>query len=183
MTAAAIKKTYQERNALAASSVPALKPVPAIPLTPFKPQFAALEAKTMGVLGTSRDGFDAVFKTMVAAVPGHAVQVAAMDKNISAATFKPGAIVSTVYQPIGSRIAALAKIGDQQLANYSDAVAGKNTSPAPAPPPPPAKPPKKPTPAPTNPTPPSEVDPQEPWTDPTGVGGGLGGNRGRFFVT
>jgi hypothetical protein len=123
--------TYQQRNALAAKPFGALQPVTGLPTKPQPSSFAALEATTMGVLGTPKDGFDATLAPLIAAVPGHATQIAAMDKNLSAATFTPGLIVKTIYGPIGDNIAALAKIGDAQLADIGATVGVTTGTPPP----------------------------------------------------
>jgi hypothetical protein len=108
--------TYEQRNALAAQSSGALATIKDVSLTPIVSAFAKLEASTMGVLGTPADGFDRAFAPLVSAIPVHAAQLKAMDVNLSAATFKPGVIGPANYGPIGTAIAALAKVGDAQLA-------------------------------------------------------------------
>lgn len=131
MAATVTKKTYQQRNTLAAQPFGALTPIPALPVTPFKPFLAALEASTMGVLGTPKDGFDALLAPLVAALPAHDTQVAALDAAIKAASFTPGAIVKTVYNPIGANITALAKVGDAQLASINGDLTNGTTTPPP----------------------------------------------------
>jgi hypothetical protein len=86
----------------------------------------------MGVLGTPKDGFEATLAPLVAAVPHHATQVAGMDEDIAAAAFKPGVISSTIYGPIGTAIAALAKVGDAQLADFTKSVTNVTTTPPPS---------------------------------------------------
>ena len=117
--------TYKQRNAMAAKSAGALQPVPAIKIDPYTPFLAALEASMVGHFGTPQDGFDALFNPLIAALPNHAVQIAAMDKDITAASFTPGEIVKTIYAPIGVNITALAKQGDAALATL---LSGKVTS-------------------------------------------------------
>jgi hypothetical protein len=119
---------YQQRNALASKPGAGIVPPPPLIFTPTPSAFAHLEASTMGVYGTHADGFDKLFTPIVAAVPQHAVQIAAMDKNIAAATFTPGKISAANYGPIGARIAALIKTGDGQLLAYDQSTGAKPPS-------------------------------------------------------
>lgn len=128
--------TSQQRNAQASSGKGVSIPIPPFTITPYTPFLAALEATTMGKYGTSGDGFDAALAPLVAALPDHDTQVAAMSKTLLAAAFTPGTIVGTIYNPIGVQIAALAKAGDAQLADFT----GTTNGGAPAPPPPQPKP-------------------------------------------
>lgn len=149
--------TSQQRNAQASSGKGVSIPIPPFSITPFTPFLAALEATTMGKYGTSGDGFDAALAPLVAALPNHDTQVAAMSKTLLAATFTPGTIVGTIYNPIGVQMAALAKAGDAQLADFTSATNGG----AAAPPPPgnPKAPPPKGQPQPTTGTaPPGSVN-------------------------
>lgn len=123
--------TYQQRNALAAKPFGALQPVAGLATKPQPSAFAALEATTMGVLGTPKDGFEATLAPLLAAVPGHTTQMAAMDKNLRLTTFVPGEIVKTIYGPIGANIAALAKIGDAQLSDIGSTVGVTTGTPPP----------------------------------------------------
>ena len=123
--------TYAQRNALAGKPGGALAPISGLPPKPTPSTFAALEAQTMGVLGTPKDGFDAVLAPLISALPAHTVQLAAMDKDIASAAFTPGAIVKTIYAPIGVNIAALAKAGDAQLADIGGAVGVSTGTPPP----------------------------------------------------
>ena len=107
----------------------ALAPIPAFPIRPFKPVFATLEASTMGVLGTSKDGFDALLAPLLAAVPAHATQLAQIDAALAEAAFTPGVIVSTIYDPLGTRITALAKVGDGQLKSFMSDLINVTTTP------------------------------------------------------
>jgi|HubBroStandDraft_5_1064220.scaffolds.fasta_scaffold173775_3 hypothetical protein len=144
MAAVPTKKTWQERNALAASTKPALAPPPPLVIPPYKPVFAALEAETMGVYGTSKDGFDDLFNPLVAAVPAHAAQLALMDKDLLGARFTPGLIVKTIYNPIGAQIVTASGVGSTMLAGFfKDAGFAPPAAPSPGPSPSPT-PPKRP---------------------------------------
>jgi hypothetical protein len=119
---------YQQRNALASQKAVLLAPLPPTLFSPTPSAFAHLEAITMGNLGTHADGFDALFTPIVRAVPGHAAQIAAMDKNIAAAIFTPGKIAAANYGPIGAKIASLIKGGDAQLLAYDQSTGAKAPS-------------------------------------------------------
>lgn len=121
-------KTFQQRNALASQPHGPITAVAAIPLEPYKPFLAQLEAETCGQYGTSADGFDDTYNPMVAAIPQHAAQVAEMEQHANAATFTPGAISKSLYAPIGVAMAKLIPIGDAILAGYNHAIAAATSS-------------------------------------------------------
>lgn len=116
--------TYQQRNKLAyGKGGPGQAPPPFV-FPAFAPIFAKMEAETMGVYGTPKDGFDGMMAPLVAAIPEHAKQLVGLDNELKAATFTPGATAKAYYTPIGEAIAKLVPVGDKQLGNYNSGVKG-----------------------------------------------------------
>lgn len=132
MATTVTRKTYQQRNALAQRTARVLLAIPPITTLTYKPFLAALEASTMGALGTSKDGFDATLAPLVAALPLHDAQLTPMDAAIKAASFTPGAIVKAMYSPIGTQIATLTKTGDALLKTFTGDVGNQTTTNPPA---------------------------------------------------
>jgi len=140
---------YTDRNAKAVLPWSGSAVAPTFYSGSQPPQFTPLVTSMLGVLGTSKDGWDATIAPLAKAIPEHAVQTAAMDKNIAAATFTPGQIAKTQFAPVASAIAATTAVGDSYLNTYTSGLGGQ----------------------------PAPSGGGGGGTNGTGVGGGLGGGR------
>lgn len=130
--------TYTQRNALAEQ--PALAPLPkdAFTYTPGKPEFAGIVAGILGNVGTSSDGFDALFNAVAGIVDSDIAALGGLDSILSGVGFVAGAFDAANYAPIVGEYAAFLKAGDVQV----------NGTPPSGPPPTSQPPPKRPPPPP-----------------------------------
>lgn len=116
--------SYQSRHLTAQQ--PALATILPADLTPptETPGFAALEASTMGTLGTPADGWHPIYDPVVAEFANEPGALAGLDTQIKGAGFTPGLISSQLYSPIGNQIASTTPGGTKQLSDFDNTVNG-----------------------------------------------------------
>lgn len=116
--------TYQSRHLTAQQ--PALATILPADLTPTQetPGFAALEASTMGTLGTPADGWYPTYNPVIAEFGNEPGALAGLDAQIKSAGFTPGQISSQLYSPIGNEIASTTPAGAKQLSDFDGNVNG-----------------------------------------------------------
>ncbi len=129
-------KTYQQRNALAELATMAQLGANDLIYKPGPPQFADLAAGILGNVGTSGDGFDALFSLVSSTIDSDIASVPALDTILADVGFVAGALDAAVLAPIAAEHAAFLAGGDVQLTGVDN---GFGTGPPP-PPPPPGKP-------------------------------------------
>ncbi len=82
----------------------------------------------MGTLGTNADGFYSVYNPVVAAQADDPKLIAGFDTDIAAATFKPGAIQASTFNPISTAIGRATAQGDGQISALDTAMGGQVTT-------------------------------------------------------
>lgn len=117
--------TWQSRNA--SGKLAALPPIADGDLNPAisSGNFAAMEAQTMGTLGTPSDGFYLDYNPMLAAQADDPKLIAGFDGDIAAASFKPGMIQVTQFNPISAGIPRASALGVVTMNNVDNTLAGK----------------------------------------------------------
>jgi hypothetical protein len=110
--------TFAQRQALIASGKGALALAVVEGPPPYTISFSALQKETLGVYGTPADGWDALYNPLLAAEPAHTKQLDAMNGSIQKASFTPGEIQRTMFDPVSTKMVPLIASGDAQIAEY-----------------------------------------------------------------
>ena len=111
--------TWQSRNA--SGSLPAMAAIVDGDLNPdvTPTSFSVMEAQTMGTLGTPADGFYLDYNPMLDATNDDPKLIAAFDSDIASASFKPGLIQASVFNPlVNSQIPSVSAGGTVLLNDF-----------------------------------------------------------------